>query len=78
MKLLFVENIANVSYNIAKRLRQMGHEVTLISRYNPKAGHLDLASISDEPWVKLFECKSRIKHYTTRNCFFSFEYMIFR
>lgn len=58
MKLLFVENIANVSYNMAKRLRQMGHNVTLITRYNPKAGHLDLASISDEPWVKLFKCES--------------------
>lgn len=58
MKLLFVENIANVSYNLAKRLRLMGYDVTLLTRHNPVAGELDLASTSREPWVKAFYVNS--------------------
>jgi glycosyltransferase involved in cell wall biosynthesis len=58
MKLLYLENIANVSYNLAKKLREKGYDVTLLTRYNPKAGKLDLASMSQEPWVKLFRCES--------------------
>lgn len=38
MKLLFVENTANVSHNLARRLRAEGHNVTLLTRYNPWAG----------------------------------------
>lgn len=69
MRLLFIENIANVSYNIAKRLREMGHDVTLLTRRNPGAGYLDLASISDEPWVRVFRCESifdKTFHYLLR------------
>ena len=38
MKLLFVENTTNVSYNLARRLRAEGHDVTLLTRYSPWAG----------------------------------------
>lgn len=58
MDLLFIENIANVSYNIAKKLREMGYNVFLLTRFNPRAGCLDLANISKEPWVDVFKCNS--------------------
>jgi glycosyltransferase involved in cell wall biosynthesis len=58
MRLLFVENIANVSYNIGKRLREKGYDIQLLTRYNPKAGCLDLASNSRESWAKVIKISS--------------------
>lgn len=58
MRLLYLENIANISYNLAKKLREKGYDVTLLTRYNPGAGKLDLASTSHEPWIKRFWCQS--------------------
>lgn len=60
MDLLYIENIANVSYNIAKQLRTKGYNVILLTRHNPQAGLLDLASNSKETWIKTFNCNSPV------------------
>jgi glycosyltransferase involved in cell wall biosynthesis len=58
LDILFIENIANVSYNIAKKLRELGWNVMLLTRENPSAGILDQSNVSNEPWVKTFPCFS--------------------
>lgn len=58
LNLLFIENIANVSFNIAKKLRERGFNVVLLTRENPRAGCLDLSNISREHWIKTFPCYS--------------------
>lgn len=58
LDILFIENIANVSYNTAKKLRELGWNVMLLTRDNPSAGNLDLSNVSNETWVKTFPCYS--------------------
>lgn len=60
MRILFIENIANVTYNLAKALRRKGYDVVMLTRYNPKTSFLDLCNFSDDPWVKTFKCSSML------------------
>lgn len=56
-KILFVENIANVSYNLAKHLREYGCDVTILTRFNPKAGRFDLCCQEiGEKGIDVFAC----------------------
>lgn len=60
LSLLFIENIANVSFNIAKKLREMGFNVVLLTRKNPHANVLDLTNVLQEPWIVTFPCYSML------------------
>jgi hypothetical protein len=58
LKILMVENIANVSFNLTKRLRERGFDAILLARNNPKAGKLDLTNVYNYDWIYKFDCEN--------------------
>ena len=58
MKILMIENIANVSFNLVKRLRERGFDAILLTRNNPKAGKLDLTNVYKYDWIYKFDCEN--------------------
>lgn len=55
MKILQVENIANVSYHLSKGLVERGYDVTLIVRRYKDVVNWDLPSKYNDPWIHFFK-----------------------